>query len=415
MKISILPFYFLLYLVVWIIFKCSNNYSVLMGSRNFLKYSFMGLCLIIPLNTIVSVVLEPNKESIFFLWGFCILFPLMWNFWMFMWGLNFYDSSHVKNLTYFVLYLRSFKDDKNKKSAERKLMRAMYAFFCPFAVGKPDEIKSSAGSALKLYVGDDWKERVTEMMENAPIILLRVSNTENFFWEFEQCIIKKHIEKSIFWVSNIESYKAFREVAENQYHLTFPIVEEVTDNCVIFQEGYKSSIEERNFTVFKFNLLESYSKFIQKYNNLRHISSSNLHYFSGRNRSIVKQFFTWKRDSSMRSGIQEWCWTAFFFPELYIIFQRFPNRNILYFLYIFCDIGWLFRIPLMIYMGRNAKKTVWLAQKWESVSYFERIHRINNIKTVCYGISLIIVSSFPLFTSKSHSSFQYITAKLWGQ
>jgi hypothetical protein len=127
---------------------------------------------------------------------FMALTPLIWNIWMSLWGLKFYSASHIKNLDYFVLFLRSFKDDKKKSNLEYRLMRALYSFFCPFAVGRPKDIQTSSLSAIRLYVGDDWKENVAEMMEKTPILLLRISDTDNFFWEFEQCIAKDYIEKA---------------------------------------------------------------------------------------------------------------------------------------------------------------------------------------------------------------------------
>lgn len=387
-------FIYLLFCVipVWLIFRVTSNYSVLIGCRHFLKYSFLFLCVI----SIISLVIDKtgfdtmgmtakeiarNKgEAI----GFIALIPLIWNIWMSFWGLKFYGASHIENLDYFILYLRSFKDDKKKTSFEHKLMRAMYSFFCPFAVGRPKDINTSSLSAIRLYVGEEWKENVKDMMEKAPVILLRVSDTENFFWEFEQCVFNEYIGKSIFWVSDKRSYLDFYEKVKNKYDLALPSTNSISDNSLIYKEV-------ENFCVFSLNSKTSYAEFIKKYNESRCLTLNHVYYFSGRDKSLVKQFFIWERDPNMMEGVQEWCWTAFFFPCSYMIMQRFPNRGVLYLLSLLLTIGLSpLRIPLMIYMGRNAKKMVWLSEKWESVSYFEDIHQNNNLKVIGFAACLII-------------------------
>lgn len=386
-------FIYLIFFVipVWLVFRVTNRYSILIGCRNFLKYSFLFLCVI----SIISLVLDKTSFDTTGMTakeiagkqgevlGVIVLIPLIWNIWMSLWGLEFYGASHIENLDYFVLYLRSFKDDKKKTSLEHKLMRAMYSFFCPFAVGRPKDIQTSSLSAMRLYVGDEWKENVAEMMAKAPIILLRVSNTENFFGEFEQCVINEHIAKSIFWISDKNSYVDFYERAKNSYDLSFPSLENITDNCLVYKENDK-------FCVYRLNDKTSYREFVQKYDKSHKITIRHEHYFSGRSSSLVKQFFSWKRDSAMMEGIQEWCWTAFFFPGSYMIMQRFPNRGILYLFSLLTIILFPLRIPLMIYMGRNAKKMVWLSEKWESIAYFEDIHQKNNMKAMGFAACLII-------------------------
>lgn len=167
-------FYLLLFVLpVWLVFRVTNNYSVLIGCRNFLKYVFLILCVISlasmildkmtidTTNLTAAEIARKHGEVL----GFLALTPLIWNIWMSLWGLKFYSASHIKNLDYFVLFLRSFKDDKKKSNLEYRLMRALYSFFCPFAVGRPKDIQTSSLSAIRLYVGDDWKENVAEMME----------------------------------------------------------------------------------------------------------------------------------------------------------------------------------------------------------------------------------------------------------
>ena len=385
--------YFLLVFPIWIIFQFTTNYKVLIGCRNFIKYSLVVVCIL----SLVSIAVDdmimmrampelPKAKAVGIIarpLAVLLLSPLLWNIWMSIYGLNFYNSSHIENLRYFVLYLRSFKDDKKKTGREAKLLRALYTFFCPFAVGKPNELKSSDISAIRLYIGDGWKNDVLEMMKNTQIILLRVSDTPNFFWEFEQCVVNEHIHKSIFWVSDKMAYETFCKKALDQFSLQFPTIDKIADNCVVYKK-------DNDFTVAPLDSKKSYSNFIWSYNESRGLTSSHSDYFSGRDKSLFKQFFTWKRDPNMMAGVQEWSWTAFLLPEFYIILQRFPNRG---WLYLFSLIFFLpllfFRIPLMIFMGRNGKKMVWLSEKWESVKYFEEIHKKNNIKTIVFAICFI--------------------------
>lgn len=314
----------------------------------------------------------------------CLLIPLIWNFWKSEFMPNFFPSSHIDYMKYFVLYLRSFNDDKRNKKWDRKLMSCLYTFFCPFAIGKPNDIKSYGGSALRIFVGDDWKDRVLDMMEKTPIILLRVSDTENFFWEFEQCTLNNYIDKSLLWVSDVHSYKSFKEKASTKHNIALPSEEDVIDNCVIYREGDK-------FTIFPLGKDSSYDEFAKKYGEYRGLTTTYSDYFAGRDKSLLKTFFTWKRDPDMMDGVQKWSWTAFLIPEFYIVFQRFPNRNILYLILVLLSIILLpFRIILMIYMGRNAKKIVWLKEKWESLDYFNRIHEINCYKALIFAAFIVV-------------------------
>ena len=171
--------YFLLVFPIWIIFQFTTNYKVLIGCRNFIKYSLVVVCIL----SLVSIAVDdmimmrampelPKAKAVGIIarpLAVLLLSPLLWNIWMSIYGLNFYNSSHIENLRYFVLYLRSFKDDKKKTGREAKLLRALYTFFCPFAVGKPNELKSSDISAIRLYIGDGWKNDVLEMMKNTQI------------------------------------------------------------------------------------------------------------------------------------------------------------------------------------------------------------------------------------------------------
>jgi len=89
---------------------------------------------------------------------------------------EFYEAKHQQYLEYFILYLRSFKDDKKTKS-EKKLMKALKRLYYPFAIGRPNEFMPQQG-AKRIYVGEDWRQVVIELQKKAPLILQRVNTSE---------------------------------------------------------------------------------------------------------------------------------------------------------------------------------------------------------------------------------------------
>ena len=378
---------------IWVIFKFTRNYNILIGSRFVLRYAFYLMCilsvysLISPLSEIPFSKLE-LKDSIR-IWGyFCgkiAILPFMWNIWEFLYLDKFYTSTHIKNLDYFVLYLRSFDDDKKKRLNERRIMNTFYAFFCPFAVGKPDDLHTYAGSAPRIYLKDDWKDWVLKMMSKTQIILLRVSNKDNFYWEFEQCLLKQYLHKSVFWISDLNSYRIFRERAIKEYKIYFPAEDEVSDNCLFF-------VDNESFCICKLDKHSSYVDFWCRYNEIRGITNTYPQYFANRSENYIKILCRWKKEPEMPENIQQWSWAGFFFPEYYILIQRFPNRNFTILFFIICFPLWfIIRIPLMFLMGRNGKKVVWLAEKWESKEYFEKIHSINSTKSIAFGVLIFIL------------------------
>ncbi len=382
---------------VWIIFKFATNYDILIGCRYVLKYSFYGVCIFGCITSIYSSfdadLSELDTAGIIKYYGQALgiiaLLPLFWNFWKRLYLSDLYTASHIKNLDYFVLYLRSFADDSKNRTQERAIMGTMYEFFCPFAVGKPDDLKSYAGSAPRIYLKDDWKERVLEMMKKAPIILLRVNNTNNFFWEFEQCVLNNYLDKSLLWVSDIKAYEAFQLKVLEDHNIALPTVDEVYDNCMIYRIRGVAK-------VCKLEDNSSYQEFWDNYNKVRGLNITYSTYFAERNENFIKTLFRWNRNPEMPQSVQQWSWSAFLFPEYYILFQRFPHRSLtVIFLIIFFWLWFIVRIPFMILLGRNGKKIVWLAEKWESMQYFEKIHFTNSVKALAYGtmvlLSLILV------------------------
>lgn len=100
-----------------------------------------------------------------------------------------------------VLYLRSFADDAITaagvssgaawgglavKTEEEQLAKVLSAIGPVVAVGKPGEELPELG-AHRLYLREEeWKERVTELMGEAALVVLRPGNTPNIWWEISQ-------------------------------------------------------------------------------------------------------------------------------------------------------------------------------------------------------------------------------------
>jgi hypothetical protein len=88
-----------------------------------------------------------------------------------------------------VLYLRSFADDRRASrrygalTEEEQLARALAWIGPLMAVGRPGEQLPEVG-AQRIYLADgDWQARVTELMAQAALVVLRTGSTEGFRWE----------------------------------------------------------------------------------------------------------------------------------------------------------------------------------------------------------------------------------------
>ena len=105
-----------------------------------------------------------------------------------------------------VVYIRSFKDDSvviadtsragkwyanvltwtAAVSIEQELAFIMNRVGPVVAIGKPGEPLPELGAA-RLYVGDDeWQNKITEMMKESRLVVIRGGTTANLWWEIEQ-------------------------------------------------------------------------------------------------------------------------------------------------------------------------------------------------------------------------------------
>ena len=415
-------YYFVVFALVafpiWIVFRFAKTYETLFICRNVLKYAFFAAFLLILCVTIKSLTdnicftgdWAERKKAVYLLMVTILLLVPLYYVWRWISQYDFYDSTHVENLKYFTLYLRSFKDDNKSSIREIQLMYCIDNFFTPFAVGRPSELRSPTG-ALRLYIGDDWKEKVEEMMSNAPIILLRISDTENFLWEFEQCVLKKYLWKSVFWISDLNAYPTFADIAKAKYGIIFPRINGVKNNSVVYQGN-------GSFVVKHLSSKKTYSDFFYDYLcNREDLQHNYADFYGGRNLSWWRKL-SWEKVPYVKDGMQKWDWTAFYIPEFYILMHRIPNRVLIYLLLIFWDVVfynlfsatfninynelsfsrmlafviWLIiRVLFVITTAKCGRRYVWLSEKWESVDYFEKIYKKNNIKAWVYAIVSLLI------------------------
>ena len=107
-----------------------------------------------------------------------------------------------------VLYLRSFTDDDRAGARygalteEEHLARAL-AWVGPLvAVGRPGELVTQVG-AQRVYLKDDaWQSRVSELMKDAALVVLRTGSTEGFHWEVTRALSTLSPEKLLLVVDN---------------------------------------------------------------------------------------------------------------------------------------------------------------------------------------------------------------------
>ncbi|MFF7505287.1 hypothetical protein ACFZBM_38635 [Streptomyces lavendulae] len=134
-----------------------------------------------------------------------------------------------------VLYLRSFEDDSVTKSLhllgsyaigfqqfteEQELTLALSPAGPVIAVGQPGEQLPLAG-AHRLYMDEDWQNRVIELMTRARLVVLRLGTTEGVWWEFEQALARVGPERLLLLVPSDpeDAYEHFRQRAHPRISL----------------------------------------------------------------------------------------------------------------------------------------------------------------------------------------------------
>lgn len=127
---------------------------------------------------------------------------------------DIFDKDKIK--APFVLYLRSFIDDKTTKkrisfmndvrSEEEVLVDVLSDIAPVYAIGDPKDKKMPLG-ASRIYVDDEhWKSTVIDMMNRASVVVLRLGKTDSFWWEVETAVKSIPLEKLMFVVPESKTF-----------------------------------------------------------------------------------------------------------------------------------------------------------------------------------------------------------------
>lgn len=407
-----------------IIISYSHNYTVAKYSR-ISSHALMIFLISIGCIPVIFHGLKSNTHLSYnigtIVGGIFLIVPI-YHFGEYLFGIKrLYDAKHIKYMDSFILYLRSFKDDKKKTLDEFRILQLLRNFFKVFEVGRPDEFYPSNNGAQHLYIGEDWKGNVLTMMDKAVFILMRINTTDNYLWEFEQCHSKNLLNKIIFWITDLQEYEKFRAFTYQKYQLDLPSL--VRENSVMYYMHGR----------FKQYCIESKKESIIFANDLyedKVLHTSYEAYFYGKKQKL-KAFLNFKKSDMGINVVKSWNTIAFLFPALYTIFSNIKHKNKIYFGILFLDffvfifllmIGVMFaqtfiekkvdfyipnypfvlvfyclcliiRMVLAYLFGKNGDLLVWLSENWESVILYERKIKTIKFKSICFVILVLIIES----------------------
>lgn len=407
-----------------IIISYSHNYTVAKYSR--IASNVLMICLIfIGCIPVIFHGLKSNEHFSYnlgaIIGGIFLIVPI-YHFGESLFGIKrLYDARHIKYMDSFILYLRSFKDDKKKTLDEFRILYLLQNYFKVFEVGRPNEFYPSNNCAQHLYIGENWKENVLTMMDKAVFILMRINTTDNYLWEFEQCHSKKLLDKVIFWITDLQEYKRFCAITYEKYKLEFPPI--AKDNSVMYYTHGR----------FKQYCIKSNKQSILFAKDLyddKTLHSSYGNYFYGKKQKL-KVFLNFSKSNKDINGVKSWNTIAFLFPALYTIFSNIKHKNKIYFGILFLDffvfmfllmIGvmlaqtfiekkfdfyipnypfvlvfyclcLIIRMVLAYLFGKNGDLLVWLSENWESVILYEKKIKTIKFKTISFVLLVLIIES----------------------
>lgn len=411
-----------------IIISYSHNYTVAKYSR--IASHVLMICLIsIGCIPVIFHGLKSNAHLSYnigaIVGGIFLIVPI-YHFGESLFGIKrLYDAQHIKYMDSFILYLRSFKDDKKKILDEFRILQLLRNFFKVFEVGRPDEFYPSNNGAQHLYIGEDWKGNVLTMMDKAVFILMRINTTDNYLWEFEQCHSKNLLNKIIFWITDLQEYEKFRAFTYQKYQLDLPSL--VRENSVMYYMHGR----------FKQYCVESKKESIIFANDLyedKVLHTSYEAYFHGKKQKL-KAFLNFKKSDMGINVVKSWNTIAFLFPALYTIFSNIKHKNKIYFGILFLDFSMfvflfmagvmlaqtfiekkvefdipnypfllvfyclclIIRVVLAYLFGKNGDLLVWLSENWESVFLYEKKIKSIKFKTVSFVLLILIIEGLVFF------------------
>lgn len=212
-----------------LVFTC-NNVKTAIKYRNYLKWiGIIWTLIFITLIVILLLVINSNISywtdgrgkpvlvvllgSLFYKKGYKLLAGNVSSYTV---------AKYLKQKKHFVLFLRGFEDDDYNVSLpkdydflsftkfnENSFAYVAEPYFDICAIGMTKEAYAPFGGD-RIYVDDDtWKEDVKLLMNKASFILILMNDRDSCIWEIAQC--KDKLEKTIFFVSDLNKYNCIRE------------------------------------------------------------------------------------------------------------------------------------------------------------------------------------------------------------
>lgn len=402
---NVFVIFFFLTLPLRLIIYFAKSYQVVIMSRRIADWILFFLTLGATVSTATAFLFRPLEpgETVWFKYilpasgSFLMIVPY---FHILSWIVGrkpFYTKSHLPYLDYFTLYLRSFKDERKDKRKKQRMTKALSDWFPVYAIGKPDEFMPPTG-AKRIYVDDDWQEIVIELMERSKLILHRINISDNYLWEFEQCYKKFYLQKSVFWVDDLQDYGIFRQLIKQRFGLDFPTLEDRKCHVTFYYRP------DGTFRIIYLTTKQDYQRFRILFQSDQHeVFDANRRYLYARHDKLSQLVNIWK-DTILPESVQRWSWSAFWLPEFYLICQQIKYRVVFFFIVIALLGGFsmfgitseaifraaLIRLIIMLVMGRNGRKMVWLSRHWESLAFFEKNERQGSMVAQLLGVIYII-------------------------
>ncbi len=140
-----------------------------------------------------------------------------------------------------VIYMRSFKDDdaggstavfpplrwqmgflpKTARTEEEVLAGMLNDFGPVVTIGKPEEKLRPLGAARMYVSNQEWQEKASALIRSARMVVLRLGQTEGFWWELEHTIRQVNPHQLIVLVPLIRD-RAAREAVRRRAEGLFP-------------------------------------------------------------------------------------------------------------------------------------------------------------------------------------------------
>ena len=173
-----------------------------------------------------------------------------------------YDDSSLDSI---ILYLRPFSKDEGifsslyflvsnfgvyetKEESLSRLLEQVYPFV---AIGRPGERLPTLGARRVYYENDEWRDNVVRHMIAAKLVILRMGDSDGFWWEVERLVenvdplkIVFYYPDNTFWIfgkkRRITEYKILREKLIAYIPHQIPIYEKM-DELIIFDDEWRST------------------------------------------------------------------------------------------------------------------------------------------------------------------------------